>query len=47
MRIAVAVVFAVHALANVLTVLALGYGAVAWGPFGLRAEYERRCAACR
>jgi len=29
---------------NVLTVLAGVYGAVAWGPFGLRAEYEARVA---
>lgn len=29
-------------LANVLLLVAAAYGAFAWGPFGLRAEYERR-----
>jgi hypothetical protein len=29
-------------LPNLLAVLAAVYGAVAWGPFGLRAEYEQR-----
>ena len=31
-------------VANVLTLLAGVYGAVAWGPFGLRAEYEESTA---
>jgi hypothetical protein len=33
--------------ANVVVLMAVAYGAFAWGPFGLRAEYTRRASMAR